>query len=173
MSGSATSALKVSRALLILLRVINLATGMGLVVALVASVPFAETFLAFFSKRPGSISTDWMLPTLRIWLLAAMLMVAMVHVFLARLLAVLESVRAGDPFVFENAARLRTMAIFGLAIEALRLLFGAFAATMNAAGSNIDWSFSLTGWLAVALLFVLSQVFAEGTRMRRDLDGMI
>lgn len=167
------SALAVSRALLRLLRLLNLATGVGLVLALVASVPFADTFADFFTKGPGTLGPGWLLPVLRLWFVAAMVMVAAVHVFLSRLLAVVDSVRAGDPFVAENARRLRTMAVCGLVIEALRLVFGVFAATMNAAGSNMDWDFSLTGWLAVALLFVLSQVFAQGTRLRRDLDGMI
>ena len=30
-----------------------------------------------------------------------------------------------------------------------------------------------TGWLAVALLFVLAQVFEEGTRIRTELEAMI
>ncbi len=173
MTASATTALRISRALLILLRVINLSMGIGILLTLLASLPFAETIAAFFTKRPGSIDRAWMLPVLRIWLVAAMAMVAIVHVFLTRLLAVVDSVGDGDPFVAENAQRLRSMAICGFAIEALGLLFGVFATLMNAAGSNIEWKPSLTGWLAVALLFVLSQIFAEGTRMRRDLDGMI
>ena len=59
------------------------------------------------------------------------------------------------------------------ALECLRLVFGVFAGAMDAAGSDIPWSFSLSGWLAVGLLFVLAQVFAEGTRLRTDLDGMV
>jgi hypothetical protein len=48
------------------------------------------------------------------------------------------------------------------------------AATLNAAGSNVDWKFSgFTGWLAVVLLFVLARVFEEGTQMREDLERMI
>ena len=48
------------------------------------------------------------------------------------------------------------------------------AATMNAAGSNVEWEFSgMTGWLAVVLLFVLARVFEEGTHMREDLETMI
>jgi hypothetical protein len=44
---------------------------------------------------------------------------------------------------------------------------------MNAAGSNIPWSFSLTGWVALTLLFVLARVFEEGTRIRTDLEAMV
>ena len=39
--------------------------------------------------------------------------------------------------------------------------------------SGFDWSFSLTPWLAVVLLFVLARVFDEGTRMRDDLEGTV
>jgi hypothetical protein len=68
---------------------------------------------------------------------------------------------------------LKTIAWCQLAIELLRLVFGAMAAMMNLAGSNIQWSFSPTGWLAVVLLFVLARVFEEGTRIRSDLEAMI
>ena len=121
MNTSATSALKISRALLILLRVVNLSMGIGMGLALIASLPFAEAMVTFFTKRPGTIDADWMLPVLRIWLVAAMAMVAIVHVFLTRLLGVVDSVGDGDPFVAENAQRLRTMAVCGFAIEALGL----------------------------------------------------
>jgi hypothetical protein len=36
-----------------------------------------------------------------------------------------------------------------------------------------DWSFSVTPWLAVLLLFVLAQVFGDGARMRDDLTGTV
>jgi hypothetical protein len=51
--------------------------------------------------------------------------------------------------------------------------FGALTGLANAAGSRIQWHFSFTGWLGVALMFVLAQVFAEGTRLRGDLQAMI
>jgi hypothetical protein len=34
-------------------------------------------------------------------------------------------------------------------------------------------NFDLTGWLAILLLFVLAQVFREGTRRREDLEGTV
>ena len=89
------------------------------------------------------------------------------------LMAVVETVRSGDPFVPENAVRLKTIAWCVLATQLLNLAYGMLAAAMNAAGSNIEWKFSLTGWLAVVLLFVLARVFEEGTQMRDDLEKMI
>ena len=38
---------------------------------------------------------------------------------------------------------------------------------------HINGNFDLTGWLAILLLFVLAQVFLEGTRMREDLEGTV
>ena len=173
MPATASPALALSRLLLQLCRVLNALTGVGLVVAFAASFPYADTFAAFFTKGPATIGSQWLLPVLRLWMVAALPMVAAVHVFLSRLLAVVDTVRDGDPFVPANAARLRTIAWCGFAIESLRRVFGVFAGLMDAAGSNIPWSFSLNGWLAVGLLFVLAQVFAEGTRLRDDLHGMV
>lgn len=166
-------ALSASRILIRILRVFNLIVGAMLVIAIPATFLFEPFFFEFFSKRPPSIDGGWLVPVLRIWLVAALPMVALTHILLSRLLGVVDTVRVGDPFVPENAARLKTIAWCAFIIQLLHLTFGILAATVNAAGSNVDWEFSLTGWLAVALLFVLAQVFEEGTRMRHDLETMI
>ena len=168
-----SGALSASRILLRILRVLNLGMGLMLIVAVPASFLFEPQFFEFFSKRPPRIDPTWLVPVLRIWMVSALPMVAAVHVLLSRLLAVVETVRAGDPFVPENAVRLMTIAWCALAIQLLHLIFGVMAATVNAAGSNVDWEFSLNGWLAVVLLFVLARVFEVGTQMREDLGTMI
>lgn len=168
-----SSALSAARILLWILCVFNVVTGVMLVAAFPASFIFEPQFLEFFSKQPPRIDPTWLMPVLRIWVVLALSMVAAVHVSLSRLLAVVETVRSGDPFVPENAVRLKTIAWCVLTTELLRLAFGILAATMNAAGSNIDWKFSATGWLAVVLMFVLARVFEEGTHMREDLEKMI
>ena len=174
MVGPQASALKASRILLGILRAFNLVTGVMLIVAIPASFLFEPQFFEFFSKRPPRIDPTWLVPVLRIWMVLALLMVAALHVALARLLAMVETVRAGDPFVPDNAVRLNTIAWCALAMQLFHLAFGVMAATVNAAGSNVDWKFSgFTGWLAVVLLFVLARVFEEGTRMREDLQRMI
>jgi hypothetical protein len=168
-----SSALGISRVLLRILLAFNLITGIMLIAAMPASYFFEPQFLQFFSKRPPRIDPTWLMPTLRIWLVLALPMIVAVHVSLSRIMAVVETVRSGDPFVAENAARLKTIAWCVLATQLLNLAFGMLAATMNAAGSNIDWKFAVTGWLAVVLLFVLARVFEEGTQIRDDLDKMI
>ena len=38
---------------------------------------------------------------------------------------------------------------------------------------DLDAGFSITGWLAVLLTFLLARVFGEGTLMREDLEGTV
>lgn len=168
-----STALSASRVLIRILRAFNLLLGVMLIIAIPASFIFEPQVFQFFSKRPPRIDPTWLVPVLRIWVMLAVPMVAAVHIMLSRLLAVVETVRSGDPFVPENAVRLNTIAWCVLTAELLRLVYGMLAATVNAAGSNIEWHFSTTGWLAVGLLFVLARVFEEGTRMRADLETMI
>lgn len=173
MSDRYATLLGVSRMFIRILRVLNLLTGVALIVAFVATFPFEPLFREFFSKGPARIDPGLLVPTLRVWMLLALPMVAAVHIQLSKLLEMIETVRAGDPFVPENAVRLKTIAWCQLALQLLGLTFGAMAAIMNAAGSNVDWSFSLNGWLAMVLLFVLARVFEEGTRIRAELGTMI
>src|ERR1035437_2842586 len=93
------------------------------------------------------------------------------HILLTRLLAIVETVRLGDPFVAGNAARLQTTAWALLGLELLHLAVGAFAAAASSESQplNIGWHFSISGWLAVLLLFVLARVFGHGARLRGDL----
>jgi hypothetical protein len=171
--NSYATALGASRMLLRIARVLNLLTGALLVGAFLASFLFEPLFREFFSKQPPRIDPGLLIPALRVWMLLAVPMIGAVHVLLSRLLEMVETVRAGDPFVPENAVRMKTIAWCLLGLQLFHLAFGAMAATMNAAGSRIDWSFSWTGWIAVALLFVLAGVFEQGTRIRADLEAMI
>ncbi len=96
---------------------------------------------------------------------------AIVHTVLRRLLAIVDTVRGGDPFVLENAQRLNAIAWSVLGLEGLRLVIAAIAAVVWEPG-RID-AFSFAPWLAVLLLFVLAGVFARGARMRADLEGTV
>lgn len=165
--------LGVSRILLRFMRVLNLGTGALLAACFVASFLFEPVFRDFFTKQPARIDPDLLLPLLRIWMVLTVPAIAAVHILLSRLLDMVATVRAGDPFVPENAVRLKTIAWCLVALELFHLVCGAMAGLMNAAGSNIAWSFSAGGWVAVVLLFVLARVFEEGTRIRADLEAMI
>src|SRR5262249_14629021 len=94
---------------------------------------------------------------------------------LKRLIAIVETVRAGDPFVAANASRLRAIAWTLLAMQVLSLLIGGIAKAVSTPAHplRLDAGFSINGWLAVLLTFVLARVFAQGTLMREDLEGTV
>jgi hypothetical protein len=96
------------------------------------------------------------------------------YVVFSRLLRIVESVRTGEPFTMDNAGRLRTIACALLGLEPLHICVVAIASAVSTkVPLHINGNFDLTGWLAILLLFVLAQVFLEGTRMREDLEGTV
>jgi hypothetical protein len=97
------------------------------------------------------------------------------HAVLKRLLAIVETVRGGDPFVAANASRLQAIAWVLLALNLLSIMIGVIAKTVSTPAHplHINAGFSINGWLAVLLTFLLARVFAEGTRMREDLEGTV
>lgn len=97
------------------------------------------------------------------------------YVVLSRLLRLVESVRTGEPFTADNARRLRIIAWALLGLELLHIGVVAIASAVSTreVPLRISGNFQLTGWLAILLLFVLAQVFLEGTRMREDLEGTV
>ena len=96
---------------------------------------------------------------------------AIVHTILRRLLAIVDTVRVGNPFILENAQRLDAIAWRVAALEVLRLVVAAIAAAVSKP-RKFD-AFSFAPWLAVLLLVVLAGVFAHGARMRADLEGTV
>jgi hypothetical protein len=97
------------------------------------------------------------------------------YVVLRRLLALVETVRAGDPFVEANAYRLQAIAWALLALQILSILVSTIAKAISTPAHPVKLAagFSISGWLAVLLTFVLARVFAEAARMRADLEGTV
>jgi hypothetical protein len=165
--------LGVSRFLLTSARILNLACGAAFLAMVAASFVFEPTFREYFSRRPP-LDPDSILPVMRLWVLVGLPMFAAVHVMLSRLLEMIGTVRAGDPFVPENAARVKTVAWCLLVVQLFELACGIFISVLTRAGADIgDWDPSLSGWIAVLLLFVLARVFEEGARIRADLEAMV
>ncbi len=97
------------------------------------------------------------------------------NIVLTRLLKMVETVGRGDPFVADNAYRLNAIAWTLLALQLLSLVIAAIGKAISTPANPValDAGFSITGWLAVLLTFVLARVFAEGTLMREDLEGTV
>jgi len=170
MTRTSTQALAAARPVIQGLTALNLLYAIGLALLLGASflMPgWPEKALGFdiVNKYP-------LVPVgLRAIVVVGLLGAAIVHTILRRLLAIVDTVRVGDPFILENAERLNTIAWSVAALEGLRLVVAAIAAVVWEPG-KID-AFSIAPWLAVLLLFVLAGVFAHGARMRADLEGTV
>ena len=168
------NALLVSRRVLRALVVINVVYGLAILVLLVASLVAEDVVMGALGVRPAA-DREVMVRGMRLVALVGILAVPLTHLILKRLLSIVETVRAGDPFIIANARRLQTIATTLLGIQLLHLVIGAIAARTQSEVQqlDIDWSFSITPWIAVLLLFVLARVFEHGARMRADLEGTV
>jgi hypothetical protein len=93
---------------------------------------------------------------------------------LGALLAMIRSARSGDPFVAANAGRLRTVGWALLAMQFLDFALGRAAVPLEMHGLAAGHTgLSPGGWMAVLMVFVLAQVFAQGSAMRADLEGTV
>ena len=173
MSDNVAKVLGLSRILLTIARVFNLACAAAFLAMLAASFVFEPAFRDYYSRRPA-LDADVILPTLRLWVVAGLPMFAAVHVMLSRLMAMIVTVRSGDPFVPENAVRMKAIAWCLLVVQLFDLACGIFVGILSRAGvEDVEWNPSLSGWVAVLLLFVLARVFEEGARIRADLEAMV
>ncbi|MEX2111247.1 MAG: DUF2975 domain-containing protein [Gemmatimonadaceae bacterium] len=153
---------------------LNLLMGFLILALLIASLVAAEAVMAALGAKPaGGDSTLFL--GMRLIMVIGIAAVPLAHVVLTRLLAIVETVRLGNPFVSENAACLETIAWMVLGLELLHFAVGAIASSVSTAAQplDIDWNFSVTRWLAILLCFVLARVFEHGTRMREDLEGTV
>ena len=88
----------------------------------------------------------------------------------AQLRRILSTLAEGDPFVPENAPRLTRIAIAIGLIEIIRMCSVLLlAATVDLGeGYVANININLAVWGAVIVLFILAQVFKEGTRLREE-----
>lgn len=121
-----------------------------------------------------SAQTAYSIGGMRAIALLGLLAVPLNLAVLNRLVAMVETVHAGDPFVAANAYRLQAVAWFLLLVQLLSLAIGLIGNAISVpAHPFLDAGLSPTGWLAVILVFVLARVFAEGALMREDLEGTV
>lgn len=166
-----THALTLARPAIQVLTVLNLLYGCAILAFFVASWVVPDWPAKPLGYDPATMHA-YVPMGLRTLQLLGLVLVGLVHLILRRLLAIVDSVRDGDPFVVANALRLQTIAWCLLGIELLRLAVTGIGAAVSikSLGSN---GFSLGPWLAILLLFVLAGVFMRGARMRADLEGTV
>ena len=171
MTHSYPDPLALSRRVLRALSKLNLLMGALILALLIASL-VSE---AWVMKALGAGEDTTLFLGMRLIMVIGIGAVPVVHFVLTRLLAIVDTVGVGNPFVLANAARLQGIAWAILGLELMHFAVGIVAASVSTAAVrlNISWGFSLTRWLAVLLLFVLARVFEQGARMREDLQGTV
>ena len=169
---SSSPALPIAYIVLRILIVLNWVGGAAILVLLV--VPNQQWIMAAFKLSPSPEAARLVMG-LRAVAGLGLAVIPLNYVVLKRLLAIVETVRAGDPFVAANASRLRAIAWALLALQLLSLVIGAIGKTISTPTHpvHLDAGFSINGWLAVLLTFLLARVFAEGALMRADLEGTV
>ena len=93
-----------------------------------------------------------------------------VIVIVQRLRRVFATMTAGDPFHPDNVRRLRVIGLVLALLEIDRYIFGAFERFVMRAPPHSGEGVNLTAWFAVLVVVVLSEVFREGARLRRDAE---
>lgn len=153
--------------------ILNYTSAVFFMVALAATIS-ANGLLATQLARKYAATAPLAMDGLRAVMLAGLVAVYVVARLLRALLAIVRSVRAGDPFIAINALRIRTIGWMLLALQLLDLAWGASTFWFRANHIDIvDWQPSFTGWLAVLVAFVLARVFKTGAAMRDDLAAVV
>ena len=168
-----STALPIARVVLRILIVLNWVMAAA-ILALLVVMPNEQWIMSAFHLSP-SPDADRLVMGLRAVAVLGLATIPLNYVVLKRLLAIVGTVREGDPFVAANASRLQTIAWSLLALQLFSLVIGAIAKTVSTPAHplHLDAGFSINGWLAVLLTFLLARVFAEGTLMREDLKGTV
>ena len=171
--ASSSAALPIAYAVLRLLVVLNWLMAAVILILLIA-MPNEQWIMAAFKLSP-SPDADRLVMALRAVAVLGLAVVPLNYFVLKRLLAIVETVRAGDPFVAANASRLQAIAWALVALQVLSMAIGTIGRSVSTPAHpvHLDAGFSINGWLAVLLTFLLARVFAEGALMREELEGTV
>jgi hypothetical protein len=171
--ASSSAALPIAHLVLRILIVVNWLGGAAILALLVLS-PNEQWIMSAFKLSPSPEAAR-LIMGLRATAVLGLVTIPLNYAGLKRLLAMVESVRAGDPFVAANASRLKAIAWVLVVLQLLSIVIGAIGKAISTPAHpvNLDAGFSINGWLAVLLTFLLARVFAEGARMREELEGTV
>jgi hypothetical protein len=171
--ASSSAALPIVYVVLRILVVVNWLGGAA-ILALLIAMPNEQWIMSAFKLSP-SPDANRLIMGLRVVAVLGLVTIPLNYLILKRLLAIVKTVRAGDPFVAANASRLQAIAWALLALQILSIVIGAIGKGVSTPAHpvHLNAGFSINGWLAVLLTFLLARVFAEGAAMREDLEGTV
>jgi hypothetical protein len=170
---SSSAALPIAYIVLRILIVVNWLGGAA-ILSLLVVLPNEQWIMTAFKLSPSPEAARLVMG-LRAIAVLGLAATPLNHVVLKRLLAIVGTVRVGDPFVAANASRLKAIAWVLLALNLFSIVIGAIAKTVSTPAHplNLDAGFSINGWLVVLLTFVLARVFTQGALMREHVEGTV
>jgi len=170
---SSSAVVRIAYVLLRILIVVNWLGGAA-ILALLVVMPNRQWIMSAFELSP-SPDAERLVMGLRAIAVLGLAAIPLNYAVLKRLLAIVGTVRAGDPFVAANASRLQAIAWVLLTLNLLSIVIGAIAKAVSTPAHplHLDAGFSINGWLVVLLTFVLVRVFAEGALMRDRVEGTV
>jgi preprotein translocase subunit Sss1 len=167
--------LRVTRLLLLLiLGLLAIAALIMLAVAAILPFHWTET-VAEIAKQYPKLDASELFPKLYAIFALGLLILGSVGAIMRKLLAIIDSVALGDPFVLVNAARLKAIGWLMVAVQIIGIPLAVVASeTADLFGkNNVGFDFSLNGVLAILLVFILAGIFEQGAAMREELEGTV
>src|ERR671917_1520209 len=124
-----SAALPIAYVVLRILVLLNWFVGAA-ILALLFVMPNEQWIMSAFELSP-SPEAERLVMGLRAIAVLGLAAIPLNHAVLKRLLAIVETVRGGDPFVAANASRLQAIAWALLALQILSLVIGAVAKAVS------------------------------------------
>lgn len=155
--------------------VIAAIVAIGLAVLIPGIWLFDETILAKAALNGVKLTQPDSLAAVSAIMFGGLLIVLLAIQFLRKLIALIDSVGKGSPFIPENAARLRYMGWIVLTMQAMGILAVPALIWIRQAlpEHHIVFSMSFDGLIAALLLFILARVFDHGTQLEEDVEGTV
>jgi len=155
-------------------QVLNGCLGTGIAALLIISLVSGDKFTVLLLHLDTQTRLLTTTEGMRWLMLVGLLAVAATQVILHFLGTMASSLASDDPFIGQNAFRLRAIGCAMLALQGLDfpvILIRHYAPGLGDAVPNTG--ISPAGWLAVLLVFVLAVIFEKGTAMRNYLEETI
>ena len=139
-----SAALPIAYVMLRILIVLNW-IGCVLIVALLVAIPNHAWIMSAF-QIAASPDAERLIMGLRAVAVIGLVMVPINYLILKRLIAIIETVRGGDPFVAANAERLQQIAWALLSLQLLGLVIAAISKAISTRALRVDLDlFSVNG----------------------------
>jgi hypothetical protein len=158
-----------THALVRLARAVTIILMVCAVVILIGLLTGASKPLPTFTGKLAQMDPRAAMLAVRIGVIGALIGGAVLLFLLRELLRIIDSARIGDPFVPDNARRLRRVGWLLLAFN-----FCSTSTISAALSGGITFPFvSFSGVLTVLLVFVLARIFDTGSQMRAELKETV